>query len=39
MNFEMADMFLDDLREHTQRLQDLSAPLPPTHAQDSGFAH
>ncbi|MGA2469544.1 MAG: glutamate decarboxylase [Solirubrobacteraceae bacterium] len=39
MSFDMADLLLADLREHTARLEALSGPLPGSGEQEAGFAH
>ena len=39
MSHDMADMFLADLRDHTQRLEALQAPLPASNEDDASFAH
>ena len=40
MNLDMADLLLDDLREQTELLQSLDAPLPhPRQARRQAFAH
>jgi hypothetical protein len=39
MNHDMADLFLADLRDHTQRLESLTERLPASRQHDEGFAH
>ena len=39
MSFDMADLLLADLREHTARLEALTAPLPGESDADVAFAH
>jgi glutamate decarboxylase len=39
MSFDMADLLLADLRDHTARLEALNGPLPGSAEHEAGFAH
>jgi hypothetical protein len=39
MTYDMADLFLKDLRDHTARLESMSRPVQDSGQHDAAFAH